>query len=77
MDSSTIITLIYAGMALVVAIIYATIMRVKQDRWVKFDFVDTFLCMLFGVLWPLTIVSVLVYVASDFLYRKFFKAKKK
>lgn len=73
MDRDTIIPLINAVMALVVAIISATIMRVKQDNWEKFGIGDAFLAMFFGVLWPITIVVGIVYLASDFLYRKFFK----
>jgi len=75
MDGDTIITMIYAGMALVVAIISATIMRVKQDNWDRFSIGDAFLCMLLGWLWPFTIVAGIVYLASDFLYDKFLKAK--
>lgn len=75
MDFNTIGALIYFGVAVVVAIISATIMRVKRDYWVKFDIGDAFLGMLFGVVWPLTIVSWVVYFVSDFLYGKFFKAK--
>ena len=70
MDSNTIGSLIYFGVALVVAIISATIMRVKKENWVRFDIGDAFLGMLFGVLWPLTIVAGIVYLASDFLCRK-------
>jgi uncharacterized PurR-regulated membrane protein YhhQ (DUF165 family) len=73
MDFNTIGALIYFGVAVVVAIISATIIRVSdRDR---FDIGDAFLAMLFGVVWPITIVSWVVYFASDFLYGKFFKAK--
>ena len=37
--------------------------------------VDAFLGMFFGVLWPLTIIAWVVYLASDFLYNKFYKVK--
>jgi chromate transport protein ChrA len=73
MDSNTIFSLIYSGVAIVVAIISATIMRVKQSD--RFDIGDAFLSMLLGVLWPLTIVAWVVYLASGFLCRKI-KAKK-
>jgi hypothetical protein len=76
MDSNTIHTLIYSGVAIVVAIISATIMRAKDGNWQLFDIGDAFLGMLLGVLWPLTVVAWIVYLASDFLYGKFFKAKK-
>lgn len=72
MDSNTIGSLIYLGVAIVVAIISATAMRVKWDH---FDIGDAFISMLMGVLWPLTIVAGVVYLASDFLCRKI-KAKK-
>ena len=75
MDINTICTLIYSGVAVVVAIISATVIRVKEGNWQQFDIGDAFLAMLFGVIWPLTIVSWVVYFASDFLYGKFFKAK--
>ena len=75
MDINIIGSLIYSIVAIVVAIISATIMWVKNDYWVKFDIGDAFLGMLFGVMWPLTIVAVVVYLASDFLYSKLFKAK--
>ena len=70
MDSNTVGLLIYSGVAVVVAIISATIMRVKQDNWVRFDMGDAFICMLFGVLWPFTIVAGVVYFTSGFLCRK-------
>ena len=70
MDSNTVCSLIYSGVAIVVATISATIMRLKQDNWHRFDFGDTFLCMLMGVVWPLTMVAGIVYFASDFLFRK-------
>lgn len=75
MDFNTIGALIYFGVAIVVAIISATVMRANRDYWVRFDIGDAFLGMLFGVVWPLTIVAWVVYFVSDFLYGKFFKAK--
>ena len=73
MDSNTVGSLIYFGVAIVVSIISATIMRVKQENWENFDIGEAFLCMLFGVLWPLTLVAGVVYLASDFLCSKFSK----
>ena len=70
---NTTITLIYAIMALVVAIISATIMRAKLSNWDRFSIWDVFLAMIFGVVWPITIVVGIVYLASDFLYNKFCK----
>ena len=75
MNINTIGALIYFGVAVVVAIISATIIRVSEGNWQRFDIGDAFLGMLFGVVWPLTIVAWVVYFASDFLYSKFFKAK--
>jgi len=75
MDFNTIGALIYSGVAIVVAIISATVIRVKEGNWQQFDIGDAFLGMLFGVVWPLTIVSWVVYLASDFLYSKFYKVK--
>jgi len=62
----------YTVMPIVVTIISAIIMRVK---WERFEIGDAFRCILFGVVWPLTIVAGIVYFASDFLYGKFYKAK--
>ena len=76
MDFNTIGALTYFGVAVVVAIVSATIMRVKEGNWQQFDIGDAFLCLLFGVVWPLTIVAGVVYLASDFLYCKLFKAKR-
>ena len=73
MDSNNIITLIYSGVAVVVAIISATIMRAKLSKWDRFSFWDAFIAMFFGVVWPITIVVEIVYLASDFLYSKFCK----
>ena len=70
---NTTITLIYAIMELVVAIISATIMRTKLSNWDRFSIGDAFLAMFFGVVWPITIVVGIVYLASDFLYDKFCK----
>ena len=75
MDIITTITLIYAVMAFVVAIISATIMRVKGVTW-KFDIWDALMCVLFGILWPITIFMGAVYSISGFIYDKFFKARK-
>ena len=70
---STTIILIHAIMALVVAIISAAIMRANLSNWDRFGIGDAFLAMLFGVVWPITIVVGIVYLASDFIYGKFFK----
>ena len=64
MDSNTIGSLIYFGVALVVAIIFATI---KRCNYWSFDIGDVFLCVLLGVLWPLTLVGGVVYMVSGFL----------
>lgn len=69
MDSNTICSLIYPIMAIVVATISAINMRVKMYMDL-FDIGDAFICVLLGVLWPLTIVAGVVYLASDFLCRK-------
>lgn len=66
--------LIYAGIALVVAIMTATIVRVKG---VDFGILDSLICVLFGVIWPLTISIEIVYLASGFIYGRFFKAKER
>ena len=68
---NTTIILIYAIMALVVAIISATIMRTKLSNWDRFSIGDAFLAMLFGMVWPITIVVWIVYLASDLLYNIF------
>jgi len=70
MDSNTIGLLIYLGVAIVVAIASATIMRVKQSDLDRFDIGDVFISMLLGVIWPITFVGGFVYLASDFLCRK-------
>jgi len=75
MDSNTVGLLIYSGVAVVVAIISATIMRVKQENWVRFDIGDTFLCMLLGVVWPISVVAGIVYLTSGFLCRKIIAKK--
>lgn len=67
MNSNILSTLMYSGMPIVVTIISAVIMRVK---WERFEIEDAFRCMLFGVLWPLTLVGGVVYLASGFLCRK-------
>ena len=74
MDINIIITLIYSGVAIVVAIISATIMRVKEITW-KFDIGDALMCVLFGIIWPFTIIVGVVYLASDFIYDKFLKTR--
>ena len=74
MDFNT-IALIYSSTAVVVAIISATIIRAKMSNWDKFDFGYALLSMLFGVVWPLTVVVGFVYLASGFLYDKFCKEK--
>ena len=66
MDGNTIGSLIYFGMAIVVAIISATIMRVKGRR---FDIGDAFLCLLLGLVCPITVLAGVVYLASGLLYR--------
>lgn len=73
MDDNTVGSLIYFGVAIVVAVISATIMRVKQENWEKFDLGDAFIGMLLGVVWPITIFGGVVYLASGFLYNKFSK----
>lgn len=73
MDDNTVVALIYFGVAIVVAVISATIMRVKQENWEKFDLGDAFIGMLLGVVWPITIFGGVVYLASGFLYNKFSK----
>lgn len=72
---NTIITLIYAIVAVVVAIISATIIRAKLSNWDRFDIEDALLSLVLGALWPITLVGGVVYLASDFLYNKFCKAK--
>ena len=67
MNSNIVGTLMYTAMPIVVTIISAIIMRVKLER---FEIGDAFRCMLFGVLWPLTLVGGVVYLASGFLCRK-------
>ena len=67
MDSNIVGTLTYSVMPIVVTIISAVIMRVK---WERFEIGDAFRCMLLGVLWPLTIVGGVVYLASGVLCRK-------
>ena len=73
MNISTIGALIYIVVAVVVAIISATIIRAKMSNWDSFDIGDAFLCLLFGAWWPITIVAGVVYLASDFLCDKLFK----
>ena len=75
MNINTIGLLTYVVVAVVVAIISATIMRVKQENWEKFDIGDAFIGMVLGVVWPLTIVASVVYLASGFLYNKFSKQR--
>lgn len=59
----------YTVMPIVVTIISAINMRVKMYMDL-FDIGDAFICVLLGVLWPLTIVAGVVYLASGFLSRK-------
>ena len=70
MDSNIVGLLIYFGVALVVAIISATIMRAKLSNWARFNMGDAFLAMFFGVVWPITIVVGVVCLASDFFLWK-------
>ena len=70
MDSNILGTLMYTVMPIVVTIISAIIMRVK---WERFEIGDAFRCMVFGMLWPITLVGGVVYLVSDFLYGKFCK----
>lgn len=67
MDSHIVVTLGYSVMPIVVAIISAIIMRVK---WERFNSGELFLCILFGVLWPITLVGGVVYLASGFWRRE-------
>ena len=73
MNISTIGLLIYIVVAVIAAIISATIIRAKMSNWDSFDIGDAFLCLLFGAWWPITIVAGVVYLASDFLCDKLFK----
>ena len=73
MDSNTIGTLIYFGVAFVIAIISATIIRFNLSNWERFNAIDVVISMLFGIVWPLTIVAWVVYLVSGLLYSKFFK----
>lgn len=66
MDSNLVGTLAYSVMPIVVAIISAIIMRV---RWERFTIGAVILCILFGILWPITLVGGVVYLVG-FLYRK-------
>ncbi len=70
MDSNILGTLMYTVMPIVVTIISAVIIRVK---WQRFELGDASRCVLFGVLWPITIVGGVVYLVYDFLYSKFYK----
>ena len=72
MDVHSVI-LMYSIMAIVVAIISATIIRSKLTCWDRFGIYDVSGCMFLGVVWPLTIVAWVVYLVSDFLYCKFCK----
>lgn len=72
---NTIIALIYAIVAVMVAIISATIIRAKMSNWDRFDIEDALFSLVLGAWWPLTVVAWIVYLASDFLYNKFCKAK--
>ena len=68
MDSNVIGTLIYSGIALAIAIISATIIRFNLSNWERFNIMDVVISMLFGMVWPLTIVAWVVYLVSGFLY---------
>ena len=72
MDVNSVI-LMYSIVAIVVAIISATIMRSKLSCWDRFNLYDVSCSMFLGVMWPITIVAWVVYLASDFLYGKFYK----
>ena len=73
MNINAIGVLIYAIVAVIAAIISATIIRAKMSNWDSFDIGDAFLSLLFGAWWPITIVAGIVYLASDFLCDKLFK----
>lgn len=73
MDVDSMAVLIYSIVAIVVAIISATIMRSKLSCWDRFGIYEVFGSMFFGVMWPITIVGWVVYLVSDFLYCKFYK----
>ena len=73
MNINAIGVLIYAIVAVIAAIISATIIRAKMSDWDSFDIGDAFLSLLFGAWWPITIVAGIVYLASDFLCDKLFK----
>ena len=73
MNINTIVALTYAIVAVVVAIISATIIRAKMGNWDRFDIEDVFLSLVLGVWWPFTIVVGIVYLASDFLFCKIYK----
>ena len=73
MNINTIGLLTYAVVAVIAAIISATIMRAKMSNWDSFDIGDAFPCLLFGAWWPITIVAGIVYMASDFLVCKIYK----
>lgn len=75
MNINTIGLLAYAIVAVIAAIVSATIIRAKMSNWDRFDIEDVFLSLVLGVWWPFTIVAGIVYLASDFLYDKFCKAK--
>jgi len=60
--------LTYSIVGLLVAIISATVMRVKACDGYQLD--HAFIGVLLGVVWPLTMVVGVVYLSSDFLYRK-------
>lgn len=73
MNINTIGLLTYVVVAVVVAIISATIIRAKMSNWDRFDIEDVFLSLVLGVWWPFTIVVGIVYLASDFLFCKIYK----
>ena len=73
MNINTIGLLTYAIVAVIAAIVSATIIRAKMSNWDRFDIEDVFLSLVLGVWWPFTIVVGIVYFASDFLFCKIYK----
>ena len=73
MNIITIGVLTYAIVAVVAAIISATIIWANLNYWDNFDIEYAFLSLLCGMVWPFAIVAGIVYLASDFLYNKFCK----
>lgn len=75
MSIITIGVLTYVVVAVVAAIISATIIRAKMSNWDTFDIENAFLSLILGMMWPFAIIAGVVYLASDFLYSKFYKPK--